>query len=174
MHPNGWTMQFLGASIGVTVTNNSENQYSDLHKMAATNINTVSHKNKTLEFWSKRRQMYTDSRNSSTARFTMKLCRPMTGKNDITFTCIVRSENPKQPPIFYSTTDINVGFTSSSSSSSVFVIRQGMECTKSSPIKCNKIKTYKPLYTIKASHTRYQALGPKLMPVYRQSARRWP
>jgi len=24
------------------------------------------------------------------------------------------------------------------------------------------------------SHTRYQALGPELIPVYRQSARRWP
>jgi len=27
---------------------------------------------------------------------------------------------------------------------------------------------------VKASHTRYRALGPELIPVYRQSARRWP
>jgi len=27
---------------------------------------------------------------------------------------------------------------------------------------------------VKASHTRYQALGPELIPVYRQSACRWP
>ena len=26
---------------------------------------------------------------------------------------------------------------------------------------------------VKASHTRYQALGPVLIPVYRQAARRW-
>jgi len=27
---------------------------------------------------------------------------------------------------------------------------------------------------VKASHTRHRALGPELIPVYRQSARRWP
>jgi len=27
---------------------------------------------------------------------------------------------------------------------------------------------------LKASHTRHRALGPELIPVYRQSARRWP
>jgi len=27
-------------------------------------------------------------------------------------------------------------------------VPQGTACTKTSPIKCNKIKTYKPLYTI--------------------------
>jgi len=26
---------------------------------------------------------------------------------------------------------------------------------------------------VKASHTRYRALGPELIPMYRQSARRW-
>jgi len=26
---------------------------------------------------------------------------------------------------------------------------------------------------VKASHTRYRALGPELIPLYRQSARRW-
>ena len=28
--------------------------------------------------------------------------------------------------------------------------------------------------TVKASHTRYRALGPEQIPVYKQSARRWP
>jgi len=28
-------------------------------------------------------------------------------------------------------------------------------------------------YDIKVCHTRYQALGPELIPVYRQSAHRW-
>jgi len=27
---------------------------------------------------------------------------------------------------------------------------------------------------VKASHTQYPALGPELIPVHRQSARRWP
>jgi len=35
--------------------------------------------------------------------------------------------------------------------------------------QANKIITSKK---VKASHTRYQALGPELTPVYRQSARR--
>ena len=33
-------------------------------------------------------------------------------------------------------------------------------------------KTYNPPKKVKFSHTRYRALGPELIPVYRQSARR--
>jgi len=47
------------------------------------------------------------------------------------------------------------------------------------PVAMSTIMTHHTFHTIKkvkvkASHTRYRALGPELIPVYRQSARRWP
>ena len=57
--------------------------------------------------------------------------------------------------------------------------RQNEQCTKYRPIHCeSKLNNYFFLgggkkLRVKFSHTRYRALGPELIPVYRQSARRW-
>ena len=46
-----------------------------------------------------------------------------------------------------------------------------------SPDQDHNLKDYISVFNInvkvKVSHTRYQALGPELIPMYRQSARRW-
>jgi len=48
-------------------------------------------------------------------------------------------------------------------------------CTTSpEQIEVMKLESYSGTKKVKFSHTRYRALGPELIPVYRQSARRWP
>ena len=55
----------------------------------------------------------------------------------------------------------------------VVLTSDAFDARQYTPLRQHKPRTRVVCKKVKASHTRYRALGPELIPVYRQSARRW-